>query len=194
MHWSTVEKQSLAARYQAGESVAEICTDTGIARSTFYAWIRPYTTTTTDSGHMVSQQEFIKMKQRIQKPEQKVEILQKVGYTASATLQEKLQELSKLYGQYSVHVLRKALCVSRGIFYNHIFQKKEMGLSSIRSTAKQGYKKLHKPGKKRNILRQQFQADRPNQIWVSDVTCFKLGELYLYTCVILDLFSRKIIA
>lgn len=71
---------------------------------------------------------------------------------------------------------------------------KEMGLSSVRSTAKQDYKKLHEPEKKRNILRQQFQADRPNQIWVSDVTCFKLGELYLYTCVILDLFSRKAVA
>lgn len=71
---------------------------------------------------------------------------------------------------------------------------KEMGLSSVRSTAKQDYKKLHEPEKKRNILRQQFHADRPNQIWVSDVTCFKLGELYLYTCVILDLFSRKVVA
>ncbi|MCI9671788.1 MAG: IS3 family transposase, partial [Lawsonibacter sp.] len=56
------------------------------------------------------------------------------------------------------------------------------------------YIKLNAPEKKRNILRQQFQADRPNQIWVSDVTCFKLGERYLYTCVILDLFSRKIVA
>ena len=54
--------------------------------------------------------------------------------------------------------------------------------------------KLHEPEKKRNVLRQQFQADRPNQIWVSDVTCFKLGELYLYTCVILDLFSRRVVA
>lgn len=71
---------------------------------------------------------------------------------------------------------------------------KEMGLASIRSTAKQDYKKLHDPEKKQNILRQQFQADRPNQIWVSDVTCFKLGERYLYTCVILDLFSRKVVA
>lgn len=67
MRWSTEEKQSLVARYQAGESVAEICADTGIARSTFYTWIKPYTTTTTDSGYVVSQQEFIKMKQRIQK-------------------------------------------------------------------------------------------------------------------------------
>lgn len=126
MRRSTEEKQSLVARYQAGESVAGICADTGIARSTFYTWIKPYTTTTTDSGHVVSQQEFIKMKQRIQKLEQKVEILQKVGCTASAPLQEKLQELSKLYGQYSVHALCEALCVSRGTFYNHIFQRKEV--------------------------------------------------------------------
>lgn len=88
MRWSTEEKQLLVARYQAGESVAEICADAGIARSTFYTWIKPYTTTTTDSGYVVSQQEFIKMKQRIQKLEQKVEILQKVGCTASAPLQE----------------------------------------------------------------------------------------------------------
>ena len=71
---------------------------------------------------------------------------------------------------------------------------REMELSSIRTTAKQDYLKLHEPEKKKNILRQQFQADRPNQIWVSDVTCFKLGDHYLYTCVILDLFSRKVIA
>lgn len=48
--------------------------------------------------------------------------------------------------------------------------------------------------KKRNIFNQQFQTDRHDQIWVSDVIRFKPGELYLYTCVILDLFSRKIVA
>ena len=69
----------------------------------------------------------------------------------------------------------------------------EMGLFSIRATAKQDYMKLHEPEKKRNLLRQQFQADRPNQIWVSDVTCFKLVEFYLYTCVILDLFHVKLL-
>ena len=126
MYLSAEEKQALVSRYHAGESVAEICADTGVARSTFYTWIKPYTTATIDSGHVVSQQEFIKMKQRIQKLEQKVEILQKVGCTASAPLQEKLWELSKLYGQYSVHALCEALCVSRGTFYNHIFRRKEV--------------------------------------------------------------------
>ncbi|MEG1875700.1 MAG: IS3 family transposase, partial [Angelakisella sp.] len=36
--------------------------------------------------------------------------------------------------------------------------------------------------------------DYPNQIWVSDITCFKLNTKYFYTCIILDLFSRKIVA
>lgn len=38
MRLSTEEKQMLVAPYHAGESAAEICADTGIARSTFYTW------------------------------------------------------------------------------------------------------------------------------------------------------------
>lgn len=71
---------------------------------------------------------------------------------------------------------------------------REMGLSSIRNTAKQDYLKLRGPEKKKNILRQQFSANKPDQIWVSDVTCFKLENRYLYICAILDLFSRKVVA
>lgn len=247
MRLSTEEKQSLVARYHTGESVTEICADTGVARSTFYTWIKPYTTTTTDSGCVVSQQEFIKMKQRIQKLEQKVEILQKAGCTASAPLQEKLQELSKLYGQYSVHALCEALCVSRGTFYNHIFRRKEvtaydkrraemkehiravfdeshqrfgankiaavlseqgirispqytaelmreMDLQSVTLYSKRDYQKKERLKKRQNILQRQFQADTPNRVWVSDVTCFKINNKYLYVCAILDLFSRKVVA
>lgn len=71
---------------------------------------------------------------------------------------------------------------------------KEMGLSSIRTTAKQDYLSLQESGKKRNVLCQQFSATRPNEVWVSDVTCFRLQDRNHYICVILDLFSRKVIA
>ena len=71
---------------------------------------------------------------------------------------------------------------------------REMGLISVRTTAKQDYLKLREPEKKKNVLRQQFHAGKPNQIWVSDVACFKLGNYYLYTCVILALFSRRVVA
>ena len=90
---STEEKRALAARYHAGEAAEEICADTGIARSTFYTWIKPYTTTTTDSDHVVSQQEFIKLKQKNQKLEQKLEILQKVGCTVSSPFRKNCRNL-----------------------------------------------------------------------------------------------------
>ena len=105
MRLNIEEKQKLVARYHVGESVAEICAYSGTARSTFYSWIKPYSISATNSEHTASQRELHKMKQKIQKLEQKVEILQKVNCTVSAPLQEKLQELAKLYGKYSVHAL-----------------------------------------------------------------------------------------
>lgn len=47
--------------------------------------------------------------------------------------------------------------------------------------------------KEKGNRRQQFHADKPNQIWVSDVTYFKLKQNHFYVCVIIDLFSRKVI-
>lgn len=54
MRVSTEEKLILVGRYQTGESVAEICASSGVPRSTFYTWIKPYTVTTTASGYAVS--------------------------------------------------------------------------------------------------------------------------------------------
>lgn len=71
---------------------------------------------------------------------------------------------------------------------------RECGLVCIRSTAKRDYLKLIETSQKRNILQQRFHASHPNQIWVSDVTSFKVNNSYIYICVILDLFSRKVIS
>ena len=70
---------------------------------------------------------------------------------------------------------------------------KELGISSVGITAKQDHKKWEK-GKNRNFLHQQFHTDRPNQVWVSDITIFKFSDKYYYLCAIIDLFSRKIIS
>ena len=70
---------------------------------------------------------------------------------------------------------------------------KELGISSVSTTAKKEYKKWEK-GQNRNFLQQQFQTKRPNQVWVSDVTVFKFHDKYYYLCVIIDLFSRKVIS
>ncbi len=155
-----------------------------------------------------------------------------------------MNELTKLYGQYSVHALCEALCVSRGTFYNHIFRREDvtaydkrraemkehiqkafdesrqrfgankiavvladqgihtspkyvaelmrgMGLQSVSINSKRDYQKRIRMEKKQNILQRQFQVSEPNRVWISDVTCFKINEKYIYVCVILDRFSRK---
>lgn len=45
-----------------------------------------------------------------------------------------------------------------------------------------------------NILKQQFDQTEPNKVWVCDFTYIKVCGKFYYLCVILDLFSRKVIA
>lgn len=44
-----------------------------------------------------------------------------------------------------------------------------------------------------NLLAQNFLADRPNQVWLADITYIATGEGWLYLAVILDLFTRKVV-
>lgn len=71
---------------------------------------------------------------------------------------------------------------------------REMGMHSVRTDSKREHKKRLSIAKKENVLQQQFKTAAPNLAWVSDVTCFKVKEQYLYICVILDLFSRMVIS
>lgn len=68
----------------------------------------------------------------------------------------------------------------------------ELDLRSIRTNAKKDYKKRQKSAK-RNILERNFSANHPNQIWVSDFTYFRVNGNWLFFCMILDLYSRKVI-
>lgn len=68
----------------------------------------------------------------------------------------------------------------------------ELGLKSIRTNAKKDYKKRQRNAKQ-NLLKQQFSTERPNQVWVGDFTYFRISGHWLYFCMILDLYSRKIV-
>ncbi len=46
----------------------------------------------------------------------------------------------------------------------------------------------------RNLLKEQFNPDKPNAIWCSDITYIHTGKGFAYLTSIMDLFSRKIIA
>lgn len=44
-----------------------------------------------------------------------------------------------------------------------------------------------------NLLNRNFQADEPDRVWVSDITYLRTDEGWAYLCVILDLYSRKVV-
>jgi len=44
-----------------------------------------------------------------------------------------------------------------------------------------------------NHLNQEFNQKAPNIVWASDFTYIKVGCKWYYLCVVIDLFSRKVI-
>ncbi|WP_406732050.1 IS3 family transposase [Vibrio scophthalmi] len=44
-----------------------------------------------------------------------------------------------------------------------------------------------------NLLNRQFDVSKPNQVWASDITQVRCKEGWNYLCVILDLYSRKVV-
>ena len=70
---------------------------------------------------------------------------------------------------------------------------RELGISSIRQHSKNTYETAMRL-EMRNRLNQHFQVISPNQVWVSDATQIKALNKTYYICVILDLYSRKVVA
>jgi len=54
-------------------------------------------------------------------------------------------------------------------------------------------KSNHDYGYAPNVLNREFQAQKPNQKWVSDITYLPTTEGWLYMATVMDLFSRRII-
>lgn len=44
-----------------------------------------------------------------------------------------------------------------------------------------------------NLLNRDFRVAEANRVWVSDITYLKTGEGFRYLCVIIDLYSRKVV-
>lgn len=68
----------------------------------------------------------------------------------------------------------------------------DLGLESIRENAKSNYKKRLEY-QRRNLLNQNFSVKHMNEVWVSDNTYFRIKDYAIYLCVIIDLFSRRVV-
>ena len=122
--------EKVVEEYHNGQSVALLCAEHNIPRSTVYFWVKQNQKLKSQSGTDLSYRDYYNLQRKYNKLEEKLEVIKATECSLSASLQEKLAALEKLYGQYSVHVLCEALEVSRGTFYNHIFRRTENNASA----------------------------------------------------------------
>ena len=99
----------------------------------------------------------------------------------------------KRLGAYKIcHILERdyGVKISVGRVYRLM---KDMCLPKM-STAKPFIPSRSDDSECTNYLHQEFKQSAPNLVWVSDITYLRVGSKWYYLCVIIDLFSRKVIA
>lgn len=99
-------------------------------------------------------------------------------------------ESNQIYGPGKVHAVLKdrGYKISVNVVSRIMHQN---GLFAIRTSSKALYEQEIK--RKENILQQKFTVNRPNEVWVSDVTEFNVKCYIFYICVIIDLYARKVV-
>ena len=70
---------------------------------------------------------------------------------------------------------------------------KEMGLVCKQAQLKYFNTTNRKYVFRKNHVLQKFQADLPNVLWVSDVTYIRVNSVFHALCVVIDIFSRKVV-
>ena len=74
------------------------------------------------------------------------------------------------------------------------FLMHDLGLQFNKTNKSKKYLRPKTSIKYKNLLKQNFNQSKPNLVWVSDITEIKINYRPIYLCVIIDLFSRKVIA
>jgi putative transposase len=103
---------------------------------------------------------------------------------------------AKSRGTYgSPRVLRELR--SNGVVVNHKTVEELMKKNGIQAKRKKKFKVTtdsnHNLPIAKNRLKRKFDAKKPNQTWVSDITYIPTGEGWLYLATFIDLCSRKVV-
>jgi putative transposase len=142
-----------------------LCNIAGISRAAYYKWLR----------RKPSQREL-----------QNTEIMQEMKITH--------KNVEGIYGYR-----RMTLNINRK--FDQTFNEKRiyrlMGIAGIQSVIrrkKKRYKHSNPQHLAENLLNRKFQAENPNEKWVTDVTEFKYGSKKAYLSAILDLYDGSIVS
>ena len=185
-HYPQCIKDEAVLFYELGHSFAETQAKYGMAESTFFTWKQKF-----DKAHPVhaaittNRATSHKSKRHLEKLALELEVLRQCPCGSKASIDEKVAAVNALCGRYSIHVLCDALSLPRGTYYN---RKRREGQRTSYEINDEKLKPLIR------LLARQFDQPQPNLIWVSDITYIKVLDQYYYICVVLDLFSRRILS
>ena len=108
------EKQNVITAYKGGKSVSQLVTETGIPRSTIYAWLTDERAENSEKGTSFTLREYRSLENKVNRLKGIIEILQKAPCTATAPLEDRLYALDDLHDQYSVHMRNYRLVCTHG--------------------------------------------------------------------------------
>jgi len=98
-------------------------------------------------------------------------------------------------GTYGILRVRAALEIEQGLIVNTKLVKRimrELGLKGLPGP-KKGFKNLKNAPTCEDLVQRQFTASAPNELWLTDITEHPTREGKLYCCVVLDIYSRKVV-
>ena len=93
------EKQNIITAYKNGKSVSLLVTETGIPRSTIYAWIADERTKNSEKKTSFTPRDYRSLENKVNRLKGIIDILQKAPCTATAPLENRLHALDDLHGQ-----------------------------------------------------------------------------------------------
>ena len=98
-------------------------------------------------------------------------------------------------GTYGILRIRAALEIEQGLIVNTKLVKKLMHQLGIRGLPgpRKGVKNLKNAPTCEDLVQRNFKAEAPNELWLTDITEHATQEGKLYCCVVLDMYSRKVV-
>lgn len=102
-------------------------------------------------------------------------------------------------GIYGYRQIQLFLLQDHKVWMNHKKVLRLMQVMGLRSRIRRKYRNCSRTWNEgdraaRNILKREFQADAPNQKWVTDITQYRVGDSWLYLSAIKDLCQNEIVS
>ena len=100
-------------------------------------------------------------------------------------------------GTYGYRRITEGIRIKYGIIFNHkkvqrIMKKYYLKPEYIKKIRPNNYKRIES-NVKPNLVKRQFNVDKPNKIWCTDITYLIFNNKRLYLSTIIDLYDRKVI-